>query len=60
MAPALGVGEPGWARVRGKIENGALRLDMTRLQSTVVYILRADGTLDGQYWRLGAVMARAR
>jgi hypothetical protein len=60
VAPALGVGEPGWARVRGRVENGALRLDLTRLQSTVVYILRDDGTLEGQYWRLGAIMSRAR
>ena len=59
VAPALGVGEPGWARVRGRIEHGALRLDLTRLQSTVVYTLRDDGTLEGQYWRLGSVMARA-
>ena len=27
----LGVGTPGWARVRGRIEHGALRLELTRL-----------------------------
>jgi hypothetical protein len=59
-APALGVGEPGWQRVRGRIENGALRLDLARLQSSAVYTMRDDGTLDAQYWRLGAVMSRAR
>jgi hypothetical protein len=60
VAPSLGVGNPGWVRVRGRIDDGALRLDLPRLQSTAVYILRDDGTLEGQYWRLGAVMSRAR
>jgi hypothetical protein len=60
VAPSLGVGQPGWVRVRGRIENGALRLDLSRLQSTALYILRDDGTLEGQYWRLGTVMSRAR
>ncbi len=60
VAPALGVGTPGWSRVRGRIENGALRLDLTRTESTAVYVLLDDGTLEGKYWRLGAVMSRAR
>src|SRR5262245_45983456 len=38
---ALGVGYPGWTRVRGRIEGGALRLDLTRVQATVVYTMQA-------------------
>jgi hypothetical protein len=59
VAPTLGVGEPGWARVRGRIENGALRLDLTRVQATAVYVLRSDGSLDGEYWRGALLMSRA-
>ena len=60
VAPALGVGEPGWARARGRIENGALRLDLTRVQATAVYVLRADGTLEGEYWRGTVLVSRVR
>jgi hypothetical protein len=60
VAPKLGVGEPGWARARGRIENGALRLDLTRVQATAVYVLRDDGVMEAEYWRNAAVMSRAR
>jgi hypothetical protein len=56
----LGVGLPGWSRVRGRIENGALMLDLTRVQATVVYTMQADGTLVAEYWRGDQVTARAR
>ena len=60
VAPTLGVGEPGWARVRGRIEDGALRLELTRVQAMAVYVLQADGTLAAEYWRNSAVLSRAR
>ena len=31
VSPELGVNTPGWTRVRGRIENGALRLELTRV-----------------------------
>ena len=51
ISAELGVGTPGWTRVRGRIENGALRLELTRVQATAVYTMQADGTLAGEYWR---------
>jgi hypothetical protein len=57
---SLGVGLPGWSRVRGRIENGALRLDLTRVQATVVYTMQPDGSLVAEYWRDDQVTARAR
>ena len=56
---SLGVGLPGWSRVRGRIEDGALRLDLTRVQATVVYTMQVDGTLMAEYWRGDQVTARA-
>jgi hypothetical protein len=60
VSGALGVGTPGWARVRGRIEGGALRLDLTRVHATAVYTMQADGTLVGEYWRGDRVTSRAR
>jgi len=60
VSGALGVGAPGWTRVRGRIDDGALRLDLTRVQATAVYTLQADGTLTGEYWRGDRVTSRAR
>jgi hypothetical protein len=51
VSGALGVGSPGWTRARGRIEGGALRLELTRVQATAVYTMQADGTLVGEYWR---------
>ena len=59
-SPQLGVGTPGWTRVRGRIENGALRLELTRVQATAVYTMQADGSLAGEYWRGERVTSRAR
>ena len=42
---------PGWTRVRGRVENGRQRLEMTRVQATAVYAMQADGSLAGEYWR---------
>ena len=60
VSAELGVGSPGWTRVRGRIENGALRLELTRVQATAVYTMQADGTLVGEYWRGDRVTSRAR
>jgi hypothetical protein len=60
VSAALGVGVPGWTRVRGRIEDGALRLDLTRVQSRAVYKLEADGVLVGEYWRGDRITSRAR
>jgi hypothetical protein len=59
VAPGLGVGHPGWQRVRGRILDGALRLDLTRVQATALYVMQPDGTLAGEYWR-GSLVARVR
>ena len=60
-AGALGVGLPGWSRVRGRIEGQSLRLDLPRVQATVVYSMQPDGaTLMAEYWRGDQVTARAR
>jgi hypothetical protein len=59
-AGALGVGLPGWSRVRGRIEGGVLRLELTRVQATAVYAMQADGTLMAEYWRGDQVTARGR
>jgi hypothetical protein len=56
----LGVNTPGWTRVRGHIENGALRLELTRVQATAVYTMQADGSLAGEYWRGEKMTSRAR
>ena len=56
----LGVGAPGWLRVRGRIQDGAMWLELTRVQATVTYSLQADGTLLGEYRRGEIVTARAR
>ena len=60
VSAELGVGSPGWTRVRGRIENGALRLELTRVQATAVYTMQADGTLVGEYLRGDRVTSRAR
>jgi hypothetical protein len=60
VSAALGVGGAGWARVRGRIEDGALRLDLTRVQATAVYALQPDGSLAGEYRRGEAVTSRVR
>jgi hypothetical protein len=59
-AGSLGVGLPGWSRVRGRIEGGALKLELTRVQATVVYTMQPDGSLVAEYWRGDQVTARAR
>jgi hypothetical protein len=60
VALGFGVGEPGWARVRGRIQNGSLRLDLPRVQAMAVYVLRTDGALDGEYWRGPVLGSRVR
>ena len=60
VSGALGVGSPGWTRVRGRIEGGALRLDLTRVRSTAIYTIQPDGTLVGEYWRGDRLTSRAR
>ena len=60
VSASLGVGSPGWTRVRGRIENGALRVELTRVQATAVYTMQADGTLVGEYSRGDRVTSRAR
>ena len=60
VSAELGVSTPGWSRVRGRIENGALRLELTRVQATAVYTMQPDGTLAGEYWRGDKVTSRAR
>lgn len=60
VSAELGVGSPGWTRVRGSIENGALRLELTRVQATAVYTMQADGTLVGEYMRGARVTSHAR
>ena len=59
-AGSLGVGLPGWSRVRGRVEGGVLRLELTRVQATVVYTMQADGTLVAEYKRGDQITARAR
>ena len=54
------MGSPGWSRVRGRIENGNLRLELTRVQATAVYTMQSDGTLVGEYWRGDKVTSRVR
>jgi hypothetical protein len=56
----LGVGAPGWLRVRGRIQDGALWLDLTRVRATAVYELQADGTMTGEYRRGQTVTSRVR
>jgi hypothetical protein len=60
VAPTLGVGTPGWMRVRGRIENGTLQLDLARVGSRAIDIFRADGTLVAEYWRGDRITSRAR
>jgi hypothetical protein len=60
VSAELGVGTPGWSRVRGRIENGILRLELTRVQATAVYTMQADGTVMGEYWRGDKVTSRVR
>ncbi len=60
VSGALGVGVPGWSRVRGRIQGGTLRVELTRVQSAAVYTLQADGTLAGEYWRGDRMTSRAR
>ena len=60
VSAELGVNTPGWTRVRGHIENGALRLELTRVQATAVYAMQADGSLAGEYWRGEKMTSRAR
>jgi hypothetical protein len=50
---------PGWTRVRGRIENGAPRLEFTCVQATAVYSMQAAGSL-GEYGRGDKVTSRAR
>ena len=51
---------PGWTRVRGRVENGAQRLELTRVQATAVYTMQADGSLAGEYKRGDKMTSRAR
>jgi len=60
VSGALGVGFPGWTRVRGRIEDGALRLELPRVQARAVYTMQSDGTLVGEYWRGDKITSRAR
>jgi hypothetical protein len=60
VAPELGVGTPEWMRVGGRIEDGALRLDLTRVSSRAVDTFQADGTLVAEYWRGDRVTSGAR
>ena len=60
VSAELGVGAAGWSRVRGRIQDGALWLELTRVQATAVYALQADGTLLGEYRRGEIVTSRAR
>jgi hypothetical protein len=60
VSTEAGVGAAGWARVRGRIQDGALWLDLTRVQATAKYMLQEDGTLVGEYRRGEIVTARAR
>jgi hypothetical protein len=60
VSTVLGVGFPGWTRVRGFIEKGALRLELTRVQAAAVYTMQPDGTLMAEYWRGETVTSRAR
>ena len=60
-AGTLGVGLPGWSRVRGRIEGQFLRLELPRVQARAVYSMQPDGvTLMAEYWRGDQVTARAR
>jgi hypothetical protein len=59
VSPELGVTYPGWSRVRGRIENGALRLTLTRVNATAVYTMLPDDSLQAEYWRGDKVTARA-
>jgi hypothetical protein len=54
------VNTPGWTRVRGRVENGRQRLEMTRVQATAVYTMQADGSLAGEYKRGDKMTSRAR
>ena len=60
ISMALGVGAPGWSRVRGRIQDGALSLDLTRVHATAIYALQADGSLMGEYRRGEKVTSRVR
>ena len=60
VSGALGVGFPGWTRVRGRIEDGALRLELPRVQARAIYTMQPDGTLVGEYWRGEKITSRAR
>jgi hypothetical protein len=60
VSSELGVGAPGWSRARGRIQDGALWLELTRVQATAVYALQADGTLLGEYRRGEIVTSRVR
>ena len=51
---------PGWTRIRGRVENGRQRLEMTRVQATAVYTMQADGSLAGEYKRGDKMTSRAR
>ena len=48
ISAELGVNTPGWTRVRGHIENGALRLELTRAQATAEYTMQAEGAQAGE------------
>jgi hypothetical protein len=60
VSAELGVNTPGWTRVRGCIENGALRLELTRVQATAVYTIQADSSLVEEYWRGDKMTSHAR
>jgi hypothetical protein len=60
VSAELGVSYPGWSRVRGRIENGVLRLELTRVNATAVYTMQPDDTLKAEYWRGDQVTSRAR
>jgi hypothetical protein len=60
VSAEAGVGASGWSRVRGRIQDGALWLDLTRVQATATYALQPDGTLLGEYRRGETVTSRVR
>lgn len=59
-AGSLGVGLAGWSRVRGRIQDGAMRLELTRVQAAAIYTMQADGTLAAEYRRDDQITARGR
>jgi hypothetical protein len=48
------IDRPGWSRVRGEFVGSALKLSLPR-PATVIYRMRADGTLDATYEWTGGI-----